>query len=265
MDIDGECWGKQGELSTPVLKQRGWCYYKRWATTCCFFCQHHQNRPRHPGTVGIGGDAQTVEVRSGQIASTTLRNRGVATVKGHVFDWRTGAPVAAMRCEIGIRSTSGAPSWDASNIAVSDADGRFTLDGVAAGSIAVGCMIPNIYVCPGAAALVVSEGQAGSAEIPVLERNQESSPGHLGAALDLRGFLTAQVIFIQPRGPADRAGLRVGDTIVSVDGASVTSLDPYAVQSLIVDRGPGQEARLAVLRGAATTILSVVLGAPLAY
>ena len=53
--------------------------------------------------------------------------------------------------------------------------------------------------------------------------------------------------------------------IVSVDGASVTSLDPYAVQSLIVDRGPGQEARLAVLRGAATTILSVVLGAPLAY
>ena len=88
---------------------------------------------------------------------------------------------------------------------------RFTLDGVAAGSIAVGCMIPNIYIC------------------------------------------------------ADRAGLRVGDTIVSVDGASVTSLDPYAVQSLIVDRGPDHEARLGVLRGGATTTLSVILGAPLAY
>ena len=79
-------------------------------------------------TLGTGGDAQTVEVRSGQIASTTLRNRGVATVKGHVFDWRTGAPVATMRCEIGIRANSGAPSWDASNVAVSDADGRFTLE-----------------------------------------------------------------------------------------------------------------------------------------
>jgi S1-C subfamily serine protease len=111
----------------------------------------------------------------------------------------------------------------------------------------------------------LSEGQVGSAEVPVVERNQESSPGHLGAALNMRGFLTAQVIFVEPRGPADRAGLRVGDTIVSVDGASITNLDPYAVQSLITDRGPGKEARLAVLRGGATTTLSVILGAPLAY
>lgn len=216
-------------------------------------------------TLGTGGDAQTVDVQSGQIASTTLRNRGVATVKGHVFDWRTGAPVAAMRCEIGMRANGSAPSWDASNVAISDADGHFTLEGVAAGSIAVGCKVPNIFITDGAAAVVVGEGQLGHAEIPVLERNQESSPGHLGAALDMGGFLTAQVIFVEPRGPADRAGLRVGDTIVSVDGKSVTSLSPYAVQSLITDRGPGQAARLGLLRGDAATNVSVMLGPPLAY
>ena len=216
-------------------------------------------------TIGSGGDAETVDVQPGQVASVTLRNRGAATVKGHTFDWSSGAPMPGLRCEIGMRSSGGQPSWDASNVAISDADGHFTIEGVAAGSIAVGCMGTNIFVTDGAAALTLSDGQVGSAEIPVLERNQQHSPGTLGAEFDMTGFLVARIIHVQPRGPADRAGVRVGDVIVSVDGKSITDLSPYAADSLIADRGPGAEARLGIVRNGAAATALVVLGPPLAY
>lgn len=197
----------------------------------------------------------------------TLRNRGAASVKGRVFDWRSGAPVAGLRCEIGMRSGGGGhPSWDASNVAVSDVDGHFTLEGVAAGPIAVGCMGTNPFVTDGMAPLTLSDGQVGSVDIPILERDQQKSAGTLGAELDMTAFLAANVILVRPRGgPADRAGLRVGDVITSVDGRSVAALTPWAVQSLIVDRGAGAPVRLGIVRDGADAVVSLTLGPPVAY
>lgn len=115
------------------------------------------------------------------------------------------------------------------------------------------------------ASLTLTEGQVGNVEVPVLEHTQQQSPGWLGAQLDQLAFLVARIIFVQPRSPADKAGLRVGDVIASVDGKPVTALTPESVVMLVCDRGPGAQARLGIVRNGAASTVDVVLGPAIAY
>ena len=48
---------------------------------------------------------------------------------------------------------------------------------------------------------------------------------------------------------AERAGLAVGDEIVTVDGVSVAELSGGSTLELILDRAPGTAARLTIVRG----------------
>lgn len=95
--------------------------------------------------------------------------------------------------------------------------------------------------------------------------------GYLGVAME---HVDAQLVrdkglsLAPPRGvyltgisadtPAARAGLRVGDVLLSVDGVSVN--EPNEVQTVIYGRDPGDPIRLQVHRNETTLDISVVLG-----
>ncbi len=59
-------------------------------------------------------------------------------------------------------------------------------------------------------------------------------------------------------GPADKAGLRVGDIVHSLDGQAVNGTTSLLAQIAAVT--PGQNATLQVLRGGKTMEIKVVMG-----
>ncbi len=60
-------------------------------------------------------------------------------------------------------------------------------------------------------------------------------------------------------GPAEAAGLRVGDVVTHMDGQALRSIDDFIDR--VGKRAPGEEVRLTVLRGGREQVVSVTLGA----
>lgn len=98
---------------------------------------------------------------------------------------------------------------------------------------------------------LVDEALAGM--ISSLDRHSRYYPPEAIAALDrstrgefrgigvvFRGPVTAgQVLFPSPGGPADRSGVRVGDTFLAIDGESVAELPPGGLQERLQRRDAG--------------------------
>jgi carboxyl-terminal processing protease len=71
----------------------------------------------------------------------------------------------------------------------------------------------------------------GPAEIGALER--ETSGEFLGIGVVFRAGELGRILFPYPDSPADKAGLRVGDRILSADGRAVSGLEPRGLQELL--------------------------------
>lgn len=78
-------------------------------------------------------------------------------------------------------------------------------------------------------------------------------------ALGLSPGEGAAVVQVVPDGPADQAGLRAGDVIVSVDGERVRPAD--RLRRMIRALQPGDTIRLEILRDGEMETIRVVLGA----
>ncbi|MCW5806909.1 MAG: sigma 54-interacting transcriptional regulator [Deltaproteobacteria bacterium] len=74
-----------------------------------------------------------------------------------------------------------------------------------------------------------------------------------------QAFTGHRVVEVEAGGVAERAGLRVGDVIVAVDGVPVTSTFDYAFR--VIDRAPGELVALGVDRDGAHRDVSFALGA----
>src|SRR6185503_3681981 len=81
--------------------------------------------------------------------------------------------------------------------------------------------------------------------LPALEQGEQLSRGFIGALTEPEEG-GARLISLTPGGPADRAGLRVGDRIVSIDGERVGS--PEALHAILDHLSGGTRARVAVVR-----------------
>jgi putative serine protease PepD len=81
---------------------------------------------------------------------------------------------------------------------------------------------------------------------------------HAYLGVSLAGEGNAEIMNVVDGSPADRAGLRVGDVVIEVDGRRITTGD--ALRSAIAAKQPGAQMRLTVRRGGDEREIEVELG-----
>jgi len=96
--------------------------------------------------------------------------------------------------------------------------------------------------------------------VPLLERDGKVDRPYVGVATgDATGSSQGAVIrSIVSSGPADRAGLRTGDRIVSIAGDPVKEASD--VQKAVIERKPGEELEIRYVRGSDEQTATVQLG-----
>ncbi|MDQ1704905.1 MAG: putative serine protease PepD [Frankiaceae bacterium] len=152
---------------------------------------------------------------------------------------------------------SGGPLVNASgevigvNSAIATLSGGQIFDSGQSGNIGLGFAIP-IDQAKRIARQIITNGFSTHAIIGVqLDGSYKGNGARIGSPTGAAGGVTAG-------GPAARAGLRVGDIVVAVDGLTITSFDELIVQ--IRKHIPGQQLTLAYLRGGQRHSAVVTLG-----
>ncbi len=122
------------------------------------------------------------------------------------------------------------------------------------GSIGIGFAIPSNMARSVMEQLVktgkVRRGQLGI----VVQKVTPEMAQSLGLS-EARGLIVSQV---QPASAAERAGIKRGDLIVSINGSPAT--DPNTFRNLVAGIAPGTQVTLATLRGGAEQQVRAVLG-----
>jgi serine protease Do len=90
---------------------------------------------------------------------------------------------------------------------------------------------------------LVSSGRVARGWLGVAIQPVDAS---LGKALGTGGAKGALVAEVVPRGPAERAGIKAGDVIMSLDGAPVPSADD--LPRMVARHAPGSQSKLEILR-----------------
>jgi hypothetical protein len=176
---------------------------------------------------GFPDDSRSDFVRVARFANT-----GGASLQGRVVDADSGRPVsgAVVEAVLAERFIEGR----------TDAGGTFQMAGMLPGTrvrIWVGGK-HDPFVAERIDVGVPSEGQVADAGVIRLVRGDELASrldGWVGLFVARRGG-RVQVSAVSPWLPADRAGVQVGDWLVSIDGRDVAGLGPRAVAFLL--RGP---------------------------
>jgi membrane-associated protease RseP (regulator of RpoE activity) len=163
---------------------------------------------------GRVGEARTTLV-SGQTGEVEVQLKDATTVTGRIVG-PDGAPVKSAMVTVadGDAIMAGANSE-------TTADGRFHLANVQPGEHAIRVFAPPATFKR--QTFTVAAGQALDVGDIKLDPPR-ADPGTVGANLRPDGDGVA-VGFVLPGGPADTAGLKIGDLVTAIDGARVASVD----------------------------------------
>ncbi len=151
-----------------------------------------------------------------------------ATVRGRVVDHSGGAPVAG--AHVSVYQAGRSLKGD------SDASGSFAIAGLAAGAITVSVDAPSGYLNDSGHRAHFPDG-AGDLDIGAIRLMRGAWPDEITAfdgleAENVDG--TTRVGSVQPGSPADRAGIRAGDALLSVNDQDCSDLGREAVNFLLL-------------------------------
>ena len=210
---------------------------------------------------GAEVDGATVDVRSGETAHVTLTSRGRAAIDGRVTELDTQAPLAGMRCDANLSiggQMSGVPP-DPSRQAFSDAKGHFHVD-APAGHVRVFCFFPMGGArSPAGTDLDTTPNAVASVELISVRATYGVTPGNPGFTV-LWLALPVTVGQVDAKGPAAAAGLRPGDHLVTIDGASLQGMLPQGANTLLQNHHPGTIVVLGIERAGVTSTISISVG-----
>ena len=197
--------------------------------------------------------SRAVVVPEGGVATVAFVNEGTGTITGRVIEVPGDKPVAEGRCLGGAAMEEGATIFAGSAEVVVGAGGTFTLKaGVGPG--VVRCFIGRYTL--GEARVNVVRGETAAVTVRVV-REPEDAGGMLGVDMDQVHLITK----VFPGTPAATAGIRVGETVTSVDGVATTGLGRDGVRALIARHAPGQVVELGLALGATARTVSVTMAA----
>ncbi len=187
---------------------------------------------------GRAGQA-TAALSSGQVGEVSVQLKDVVSAAGRVVAL-DGTPISGARV-----IADGGPPLPGG---VTTADGRFTLSNLLPGAHTL-----DIYQPPGthkSQAFTVTAGQPlDLGEIQL--GPPRAAPGTIGASVRQDGN-GVTVTYVLPAGPADQAGLQLGDQLVTVDGAPATNASDTGARLRGV---PGTQVTIAVRRAGNATVI----------
>jgi hypothetical protein len=188
----------------------------------------------------VWGRSPSAEDSSSKLVASFAPSGG-ATLKGRVIDAESGRPSAGVAIEAHI--------GDAFMRTVSDGAGIFKMSGMLPGRKITVWIIgrSDTFVAERIDVTSPGEGETADAGVVRLLRGDELAAhleGWMGVFVSRRGRRNV-VAAVSPWSPADRAGIQVGDLLLSIEGRDVDGLGPRATGFLL--RGPvGTKANIAV-------------------
>jgi protocatechuate 3,4-dioxygenase beta subunit len=215
---------------------------------------------------GTRGSA-TVDLGDGEAKTgVDIALQPLVTITGRLVDPVSQQPVPAIRVYADAAQVGGMTRPGRDNTNTSDDAGRFTIQNVPTGKVAIrGTPInwtTSEYMMVQVVRSVNGTGTVDVGDIPVpKQRVKRGEPiGDLGlrfaappddAPMDQ---VVRKVSAIDPAGPAARSELRVGDVITSIDGVDITGGNAQLFYMLI-RAAPGTRLALGTQRGATVTIV----------
>ena len=124
------------------------------------------------------------------------------------------------------------------------------------GSLGIGFAIPSNMVH----SVIIGLGQGGRLVRPWLGAGGQQVSADMAVSLGMEHPAGVLINDVHDRGPADRAGLRVGDVVLAVNGRPVD--DPQGLKFRIATLAVGDSAELTVWRRERERVLRLALKAP---
>jgi protocatechuate 3,4-dioxygenase beta subunit len=207
--------------------------------------------------VGTEVAGESIEVRSGETTRVTLTSRGIGKLEGHLYEFGTKTTPPSFRCDanLSMGGQMGGPPPDPSQTSQVDDKGHFAM-AAPIGMVRVFCFAQD-----GAAFTVAgTDIEVTKAAVPnvlVFTVRVKASAGST-AGFRIRPLVLPLVVNqIEPKGPAETAGLQLGDTITSIDGVPVQGLLPMGASTLIANHAAGTTVTVGVMRGAAAMTFKI--------
>lgn len=217
-----------------------------------------------PGTYALVASAPgeaagtVVQIAAGGTAAVTLTAVGSGAVELSVVDFHTRAPAGPMRCEFGLQVAGRDYLLDGESATIGP-DGTLRVAGVPAGGVTVRCRAGEGTQTEAGGVISLVAGAEARVELGVIARPAAKRRASFGATMGA-ALPEPRIERLWTRGPAERAGLQVGDLIVAVDGVSVAGLSGDGVAALIAGKDPTHVLRVEVMRGTRRITIEVRLG-----